>query len=53
MELNLEDRHIVLHGVNPELEDTALADAASLGGLPAWLTLPVACGELVPEGQGR
>lgn len=52
MDLNLEQRHIVLHGVDPDLQDTALSDAASIGGLPAWLTLPVACGELVPEGRG-
>lgn len=50
--LNLEQRHIVLHGVDPDLQDTALSDAASIGDLPAWLTLPVACGELVPEGRG-
>lgn len=43
MELNLGQRHIVLHGVDP---DTDLDEAQSLGGLPAWLTLPVACGEL-------
>ena len=36
-------RTIVLHGVDPE---TDLADAQSIGALPAWLTLPVACGEL-------
>lgn len=46
-DLNLEKRHIVLHGVDP---DTDLASAQSLGGLPAWLTLPVACGELDPAG---
>jgi hypothetical protein len=40
---DLENRHIVLHGVNP---DTPLPTAASIGGLPAWLTLPVACGQI-------
>ena len=56
-ELDLGRRHIVLHGVDPE---TPLPEAQSLGGLPAWLTLPVACGELEsvrtrdrPEGAGR
>lgn len=52
MDLNLKDRHIVLHGVDPDLQETLLSDAASIGDLPAWLTLPVACGELVPEGRG-
>lgn len=50
-DLKLGRRHIVLHGVDPSLEETVLADAASLGGLPVWLTLPVACGELTPEGR--
>lgn len=53
MDLDLAKRHIVLHGVDPDLQDSALSEARSLGGLPAWLTLPVACGELVPEGRGR
>lgn len=44
-ELALEKRHIVLHGVDP---DTELSEAQSVGDLPAWLTLPVACGELAP-----
>lgn len=39
----LENREIVLHGVNP---DTPLPAAASIGALPAWLTLPVACGQI-------
>lgn len=47
-ELDLGNRHIVLHGVNP---DTELETAASLGGLPAWLTLPVACGEIFAPGR--
>lgn len=42
----LGDRHIVLHGVDP---DTPLPEAQSVGGLPAWLTLPVACGALSPS----
>lgn len=50
-DLRLDERHIVLHGVDPALEETVLADAASIGDLPAWLTLPVACGELVPEAR--
>ncbi|MDX1492918.1 MAG: hypothetical protein R3253_02500 [Longimicrobiales bacterium] len=47
-ELDLGNRHIVLHGVNPETE---LGTAASIGGLPAWLTLPVACGQLFTAGR--
>lgn len=44
-DLNLEGRHIVLHGVSSE---TNLPESVqSLGGLPAHLTLPVACGEIV------
>src|SRR6056297_187590 len=43
--LNLEGRHLVLHGVSA---DTDLPESVqSLGGLPANLTLPVACGEVV------
>lgn len=43
--LRLGTRHVVIHGVDPA---TDLPDSvASLGGLPAWVTLPVACGELV------
>ena len=42
--LALETRHVVLHGVDPS---TVLpASVASLPGLPAYLTLPVACGEI-------
>jgi hypothetical protein len=42
--LNLAARHVVLHGVSPE---TPLPPSvASLPGLPAYLTLPVACGEI-------
>lgn len=44
--INLPKRHVVLHGVSP---DTDLPDTVqSLGGLPAYLTLPVACGEIAP-----
>ena len=42
--LNLSGRHVVLHGVSA---DTPLpSSVASLPGLPAYLTLPVACGEI-------
>jgi len=42
--LALETRHVVLHGVDA---NTALpGSVASLPGLPAYLTLPVACGEI-------
>ncbi|HZG93412.1 MAG TPA: hypothetical protein VEZ46_01755 [Mycobacteriales bacterium] len=38
-------RHVVIHGVDPA---TPLPSTVkSLPGLPAWATLPVACGELV------
>lgn len=43
-DLNLEGRHLVLHGVSAE---TDLPESVqSLGGLPASLTLPIACGEV-------
>lgn len=43
--LDLEGRHLVLHGVSA---DTELPESVqSLGGLPSSLTLPVACGEVV------
>lgn len=43
--LKLGTRHVVIHGVDPA---TDLPDSVqSLPGLPAWATLPVACGELV------
>lgn len=43
--LKLGTRHVVIHGVDPA---TSLpASVQSLPGLPAWATLPVACGELV------
>jgi hypothetical protein len=42
--LALESRHVVLHGVDPR---TALpSSVATLPGLPAYLTLPIACGEI-------
>jgi len=42
--LALESRHVVLHGVDAS---TVLpSSVASLPGLPAYLTLPVACGEI-------
>lgn len=43
-DLRLSTRHIVLHGVAP---DSGLpGSVASIGGFPAEVTLPVACGEL-------
>ncbi|MGD8495088.1 MAG: hypothetical protein PVF05_02790 [Gemmatimonadales bacterium] len=43
--LDLASRHIVVHGVAPE---TGLPETVgSIGGFPAELTLPVACGEIV------
>ena len=42
--LNLEGRHIVVHGV---AADTELpSTVGTLGTLPAQVTLPVACGEI-------
>ena len=43
-DLNLEGRHLVLHGISAETE--LPESVQSLGGLPANLTLPVACGEV-------
>lgn len=43
--LKAADRHVVIHGISPTgmpLPSTV----QSLPGLPAWATLPVACGEL-------
>lgn len=45
MALALDTRHVVIHGI---AERELPASVASLGTLPAYLTLPVACGELVP-----
>ncbi len=42
--LDLASRHIVLHGV--ALDTPLPATVASLPGLPAQLTLPIACGEI-------
>ena len=43
--LDLDGRHIVLHGVSAE---TDLPESVqSIAGLPSYLTLPVACGEIV------
>lgn len=42
--LNLASRHIVLHGV--ALDTPLPSTVASLPGLPAQLTLPIACGEI-------
>ena len=42
--LNLSGRHVVLHGV--ALDTPLPATVATLPGLPAQLTLPVACGEI-------
>jgi hypothetical protein len=42
--LGLEARHVVVHGVDAS---TALpSSVASLPGVPAYLTLPIACGEI-------
>lgn len=42
--LKLGSRHVVIHGINPE--SPLPTTVQSLPGLPAWATLPVACGEL-------
>ena len=44
--LNLPGRHVVVHGV--ALDTPLPSTVASLPGLPAQLTLPVACGEIFP-----
>lgn len=43
--LKLGNRHVVIHGIDPA--NPLPASVQSLPGLPAWATLPVACGELV------
>jgi hypothetical protein len=43
--LNLASRHVVLHGV--ALDTPLPSTVASLPGLPAQLTLPIACGEIM------
>ena len=46
-ELNLDRRVVFVHGI---LESTELpASVASLGTIPARVTLPIACGEIEPE----
>ncbi len=46
--LKLGTRHVVIHGISPDANAMPLPrTVASLPGLPAWATLPVACGELV------
>ena len=42
--LDLPARHVVIHGV--DLDTPLPATVQSLGGLPAQITLPVACGEI-------
>ena len=42
--LALESRHVVIHGV--DLNTPLPATVASIGGLPAQLTLPIACGTI-------
>lgn len=42
--LDLPARHVVVHGV--DLATPLPASVQSLGGLPAQITLPIACGEL-------
>lgn len=45
--LKLGTRHVVIHGISPDANAMPLpSTVASLPGLPAWATLPVACGEL-------
>lgn len=43
--LKLGTRHVVIHGISPTGMPLP-SSVASLPGLPAWATLPVACGEL-------
>ena len=43
--LKAADRHVVIHGISPTGMPLP-ASVQSLPGLPAWATLPVACGEL-------
>lgn len=43
--LKLGTRHVVIHGIAPTGMPLP-SSVASLPGLPAWATLPVACGEL-------
>ena len=43
--LKLGTRHVVIHGISPTGMPLP-ASVQSLPGLPAWATLPVACGEL-------
>lgn len=45
--LNLASRHVVLHGV--ALDTPLPSTVASLPGLPAQLTLPIACGEITRQ----
>lgn len=41
--LNITNRHVVVHGTNKPLPDSA----ASIGGLPNEGTLPIGCGEII------
>jgi hypothetical protein len=43
-ELNLDRRVVFIHGILPSTE--LPASAASLGTIPAQVTLPIACGEI-------
>ena len=43
--LKIGSRHVVIHGISPTGMPLP-ASVASLPGLPAWATLPVACGQL-------
>ena len=45
--LKVGERHVVIHGIDPS--NPLPATVQSLPGLPAWATLPVACGELVQQ----
>jgi hypothetical protein len=47
--LDLSRRVVFIHGVPPTT--TLPASAASLGKIPAQVTIPIACGKIVPSGK--
>jgi len=47
--LDLNRRVVLVHGVPPTT--TLPASAASLGKIPAQVTVPIACGKIVPSGK--
>jgi len=47
--LDLGRRVVMIHGVPPTT--TLPASAASLGKIPAQVTVPIACGKIVPSGK--